>query len=472
MSAATVLCVDLDGSLVRTDLLQEAALLLAMRAPEDLFRLPVWLARGKAFLKGRIAERVAPQAALLPYNEELLAWLVEQRETGRRMVLCTASDRRYAEGVAEHLGLFDEVLASDGATNLAGSRKADVLVERYGRGGFDYVGNARADLPVWEAARRAVVVGDTALRDAAGRVAEVERSFAAQRSGLRAWVKGLRLHQWLKNLLLLLPLLGAHRWADVPAWSLVAAAFVSFGCCASGVYLVNDLFDLENDRRHPRKRLRPLASGRISIPAAMTAAALLFTGAFVLAVKVSPAFTGWLLAYLVLTKMYTLVLKKTALVDCLALAGLYTLRVVAGGAAIDQPVSFWLLAFSLFLFLSLAYVKRYAELVSILAAGGSGARGRGYHTDDRQLLQSFGVASGFASALVLALYLNSDAVLRLYSHPDRLWFTLPILLFWISWMWLRASRGQMHDDPVLFAVKDRASVAAGAAFLVAIWAAH
>ena len=471
MIDATVICVDLDGSLIQTDLLHESSLLLARRFPADVFLLPFWLLQGKAFLKSKIADRVTPKAALLPYNLALLQWLQEQRRAGRRLVLATASDKKYAQSVADHLDLFDEVIASDGKVNNSGKEKAESLLARFGKGGFDYVGNSRKDVSVWAQSRHAIVVGGAAIAAAAARVSVVERVFPCIGAGLRTWRKGLRLHQWLKNLLLFLPLLGAHRWSEFSALTLAAGAFLSFGMCASGVYLVNDLFDLENDRSHPRKRLRPLAAGSISIPAALAVALALFAGAFVLAQGVSAAFVGWLLVYVVLTKTYTFLLKAIPLLDCLALAGLYTLRVVAGGAAVAQPVSFWLLAFCLFLFLSLAFLKRYAELVLMVAQGKSTAHGRGYVADDRQLLQSFGVASGFASALVLALYLNSEAVLRLYVNPDRLWFTLPILLFWISWMWLRASRGQMHDDPVVFAVRDRASLAAGALFLAAIWVA-
>lgn len=471
MSDPTALCVDLDGSLIRTDLLQESALLLAKQEPAAVLALPIWLARGKAMMKAQIADRVAPEVSLLPYNEDLLAWLREQRADGRRLALCTASDRRYAQRVADHLGIFDEVIASDGRTNVSSHRKAAALVDRFGARGYDYVGNSSADLPVWKTARRAIVVGGDAMRAAAARVAEVERVFATVRPGLEVWLKGLRLHQWLKNLLLFLPLLGAHRWGDASALLLAFGAFVAFGMCASAVYVVNDLFDLESDRRHPRKRLRAFAAGKLSIPAGLAAALVLFVAAIALALWLSPTFAGWLLVYIVLTKSYTFVFKSIALIDCLALAGLYTLRIVAGGAAIAQPVSFWLLAFSLFLFLSLAFVKRYAELVVMVARGEAGAHGRGYTADDRQLLQSFGVSSGFASALVLALYLNSNDVSRLYAHPDRLWFTLPVLLFWISWVWLRAARGQMHDDPVIFAVRDRASVVAGAIFLAAMGAA-
>jgi 4-hydroxybenzoate polyprenyltransferase len=471
VSDPVVLCVDLDGSLVRTDLLHESALLLAKRFPLSLFALPAALVRGKAALKAWIAERVSPQAALLPYNEPLLAWLRAEHAGGRHLVLCTASDRRHAQQVAEHLGIFDQVIASDGLTNNSSFLKSEALVRNFGAQGFDYVGNSAADVPVWKTARRAIVVGGEPIRAAAARVAEVERVFAPEAAPLKTWVRGLRLHQWLKNLLLFLPLLGAHRWGDLPAVGLGVAAFFAFGMCASAVYVINDLFDLESDRRHPRKRLRAFAAGSISIPMGIGTALLLLAAAIGVALAVARDFALWLVAYIVLTKSYTFWFKSIALLDCFALAGLYTLRIVAGGAAIAQPVSFWLLAFSLFLFLSLAFVKRYAELVVLLGRGESGAHGRAYTAEDRHLLQSIGVACGVASALVLALYLNSEAVLRLYSHPERLWFALPPLLLWISWVWLRAARGQMHDDPVVFAVRDRASLLAAVIFIAAIWAA-
>jgi 4-hydroxybenzoate polyprenyltransferase/phosphoglycolate phosphatase-like HAD superfamily hydrolase len=471
MIDSTALCVDLDGSLIRTDLLHEATLLLIKHSPVQLLAIPFWLARGKAALKAHIADRVSPEASLLPYNEALLAWLQEQRSAGRRLVLCTASDRRYAQKVADYLGIFDLVIASDGQKNNSAANKAAALMEQFGEGAYDYVGNSSADLPVWKGARRAIVVGDDGMRAAAARVTNVERVFALDPAGPRAWLKGLRLHQWLKNVLLVLPLLGAHRWGDAPALLQVLGAFFAFGMCASAVYVINDLFDLESDRQHLRKRLRPFASGRISIPQGFAVAIVLLALAFILAAAVSLAFFEWLLVYLVLTKAYTFFLKSIPLLDCLTLAGLYTLRVVAGGAAAAQPVSFWLLAFCLFLFLSLAFVKRYSELVAMAARGKMSAHGRGYVAEDRQLLQSFGVSAGFASALVLALYLNSEAVLQLYTHPDRLWFTLPALLFWISWMWLLASRGQMHDDPVIFAVRNRVSLLAGVVFLAVIWLA-
>jgi 4-hydroxybenzoate polyprenyltransferase/phosphoserine phosphatase len=468
---SVALCVDLDGSLIRTDLLYESVLLLLKRFPASPFALLAAPTRGRAALKAWIAERVSPQPALLPYNEPLLEWLRSEHANGRHIVLCTAADSRHAHQVAEHLGIFHQIIASDGRINNSSTLKSEALVRRFGARGFDYVGNSSADIPVWKAARRAIVVGGEPIRAAAARVAEIDRVFAPEAAQLKTWVKGLRLHQWLKNLLLFVPLLAAHRWGDLQAVAVALVAFIAFGMCASAVYVVNDLFDLESDRRHPRKRLRAFASGAISIPVGIATALVLLAGAIPLALDVGPSFTLWLLSYIVLTKSYTFWLKSIAPLDCFTLAGLYTLRIVAGGAAIAQPNSFWLLAFSLFLFLSLAFVKRYAELVVLIGRGESRAHGRGYTSEDRHLLQAFGVASGFASALVLALYLNSDAVLRLYSYPERLWFALPPLLFWICWVWLRAARGQMHDDPVIFAVRDRASLLAGAVFIAAIWIA-
>jgi 4-hydroxybenzoate polyprenyltransferase len=472
MSEAIALCVDLDGSLIRTDLLQESALILVRTSPLRALCIPAWILQGRAVVKERIAQRVDLRVDALPYNEDLLQWLVEERAAGRRLVLCTAADAKYAQQVADHLGIFDEVISSDGQTNNSAKHKAAVLARRFGLRGYDYVGNSGADRPVWAGARRSIAVGASAARIASG-VSEVQRVFESRAiSSGRAWVRQLRLHQWVKNLLLFLPLLGAHRYGDLSAWVEGMMAFVAFGLCASGVYVVNDLMDLESDRSHVTKRLRPLASGAIGIPTAIVVAILLLAGSFGFAVDVSTTFAGWLAVYLAVTTLYSFGVKRIALIDCMVLAGLYTLRVVAGGAAIDQPVSFWLLGFSLFLFLSLAFVKRYAEVMEAAGDGAQALPGRGYLAQDLPVLLAFGAASGFASALVLALYLNSEQVLTLYSHPDRLWFALPVLLYWISWIWLSASRGRMHQDPVVYAVREPASLVAGALFLAVIWMAR
>jgi 4-hydroxybenzoate polyprenyltransferase len=459
------LVVDLDGTLIHTDMLHESALRVTRDRPFDVPRFFVWLIQGKAVLKSQLASRSSFDAALLPYNETLLDWLREQRAAGRRLVLCTASDRSIADAVADHLGVFDDVLASDGTVNLAGDHKADALAELYGHGGFDYVGNSGADLKVWRRARKAIVVnGARGLAGKAEALCGVEREFPAPPSGVKAWRRVLRVHQWMKNLLLFMPLLAAHQVADVDGWLTLVLAFVSFSLCASTVYIANDLLDLESDRAHPRKRLRPFAAGTVPAWQGVVVAPLLLAVSLVLGGLVGRGFLAWLLGYFVLTCAYSWGLKRVILLDCITLAMLYTLRIIAGAAALTMPLSFWLLGFSVFLFLSLAFVKRYAELQVQALSGKQKVHGRGYYTTDEQLVQTLGVCAGYAAAVVLALYLNSDNVLMLYMWPEVVWGAVPVLLFWVSWIWMQAHRGHMHDDPLVFAVKDRASQLAGLAF--------
>jgi 4-hydroxybenzoate polyprenyltransferase len=459
------LIVDLDGTLIHTDMLHESALRVARDRPLDVPRFVGWLVQGKAVLKSQLASRSSFDAALLPYNETLLAWLKEQRAAGRHLVLCTASDRSIANAVAHHLGVFDEVLASDGSINLAGDRKAEALAQRYGDGGFDYVGNSGADLKVWRRARKAIVVnGARGLAGKAAALCGVEREFPAPQRGFKAWRKVLRVHQWLKNLLLFIPLMAAHQLGDIHGWLTLVLAFVSFSLCASTVYIANDLLDLESDRAHPRKRLRPFASGTVPAWQGVALAPVLLVVSLALGAAVGPGFLSWLLFYFALTCAYSWGLKRVMLLDCITLAMLYTLRITAGAAALTMALSFWLLAFSVFLFLSLAFVKRYAELQVQALSGKQKVHGRGYYTTDEPLVQTMGVCAGYASAVVLALYLNSDVVQVLYAWPEAVWGAVPVLLFWVSWIWMQAHRGHMHDDPLVFAVKDRASQLAGLAF--------
>ncbi|WP_255486920.1 UbiA family prenyltransferase [Massilia forsythiae] len=462
---AVPLIVDLDGTLIHTDMLHESALRISRDRPLDALRIPVWLMQGKAVLKRNLASRSGFDASLLPYNEALLAWLKEQRALGRQVVLCTASDHAIAQAIAAHLGVFDDVMASDGSTNLAGGHKAQALVRRYGERRFDYVGNSSADLAVWRHARHAIVVnGARGLAHKAAAQCRVEREFAPAPRGFAAWRRVLRVHQWLKNLLLFMPLLAAHQVGDVDGWLTLLLAFVSFSLCASTVYIANDLLDLESDRAHPRKRLRPFASGAVPAWQGVLLAPLLLGTSLALGALVGGTFLPWLLCYFVLTCLYSWVLKRVILLDCITLAMLYTLRIIAGAAALWMPLSFWLLAFSVFLFLSLAFVKRYAELQVQASTGKTKVHGRGYYTSDEPLVLNLGVTAGYASAVVLALYLNSDNVLVLYRQPEAVWGAVPVLLFWVSWIWMQAHRGHMHDDPLVFAVKDRASRLAGLAF--------
>ncbi|MPQ57277.1 UbiA family prenyltransferase [Duganella sp. FT27W] len=465
MSGAPPLIVDLDGTLIHTDMLHETALRVSRDSPLDVLRIPLWLSQGKAVLKTRLAGRTDFDPAALPYNLPLLDWLKEQRAAGRRLILSTATDRSIADNIAAHLGVFDEVMASDGVTNLAGSNKAAALEARFGAHGFDYAGNSSADLAVWRRARRAIVVnGSTRLTAQATGLCKVEREFPPQPRGLKSWSKVLRVHQWLKNLLLFVPLLAAHQVDSGAQWGTLLLAFISFSLCASTVYIANDLLDLESDRQHPRKRLRPFASGAVPAWMGVLLAPVLLAVSVILAWRVGGSFLPWLSVYFLVTCVYSWGLKRVMLVDCVTLAVLYTLRIIAGAAAIGQMLSFWLLAFSVFLFLSLAFVKRYAELHGQELGGKTKVQGRGYYTSDAPLIQTMGVTSGYSAAVVLALYLSSDVVVMLYRQPEIVWGAVPVLLFWISWIWMQAHRGNMHDDPVVFAIKDRASLLAGLVF--------
>ena len=459
--------VDLDGTLVHIDTLHEAAIRTLRDKPWRLIRIPLVLSRGKSVLKAYLAQGQDFDAAHLPYNNELLAWLMQQRAAGRKIILCTAADKSIAEAVAAHLGMFDEIISSDGAINLAGHRKAAALEERYGRQGFDYAGNSRMDLAVWRNAHRAIVVnGARGLHDKAAELCEVEMNLPARPKGFDTWRRVFRFHQWLKNLLLLVPFIAAHRSPSWESLSALALAFLAFSICASSVYIANDLFDLESDRRHPTKRTRPFASGMVPVWMGVLLAPALLLGSVVIAGIVGEPFMLWLGVYFVVTCAYSWLLKRLVLVDCLTLAILYTLRIVAGAAALRMTLSFWLLAFSVFLFLSLAFVKRYAEIQLQGLLGKGKVHGRGYLQTDASIVQTMGITSGYAAVVVLALYLNSVDVLALYRKPEVIWLAVPVTLFWVSWVWLKAHRGQMHDDPVIFAIKDRISLVAGACFAI------
>jgi 4-hydroxybenzoate polyprenyltransferase len=462
-----VIAVDLDGTLTLTDTLHESALYPLRDSPLNVLALPFWLLGGKAALKAKVADRVDLDVATLPYNTALIDWLKEERAAGKRLVLCTATDIRVAQAIADYLGFFDEVLASNGTTNNIGINKRAALEAKYGVKGYDYAGNSAADIAVWAGARQAVVVNASdAITKQAAQVATVSEVIPPQAVTLSHWLEMLRVHQWLKNLLLFVPLFAAHQIGNVQSLSTLIFAFVSFSLCASAVYMANDLLDLKSDRKHPRKRHRPFACAAVPIKMGVVLAPLFATASLLLGLVVGTAFTAWLVVYFLLTCAYSLWLKRLALIDCLTLATLYTLRIIAGAAAVAITLSFWLLAFSVFIFLSLAFVKRYAELQVQAQAGNSYAHGRGYAVTDAPLVQTLGITAGYAAVLVLALYLHGETVVTLYAQPELIWFAVPLMLFWVSWVWMKAHRGEMHDDPIVFAIKDKASLAVAA--LIAI----
>lgn len=456
------LAIDLDGTLLRTDSLVESFLSLARTTPlKSVLAVPILL-RGRAALKSWIAQRANLDPSTLPYNQELIEWLHAERGRGRRILLVTAADHRVAESIGQHCALFDEVLASDGKLNLKGENKATALVERFGESGFDYAGDSSADVAVWRRARRAIVVGGAALERAASQVATVERRFQPSRNRTKAVVSAMRPHQWVKNLLIFLPLLAAHEVSNGPALIAALLAFLAFGLTASAVYLLNDLLDLPSDRAHPRKCRRPFAAGDLPLAWGLGLAPMLLAAALTLSLLFLPvAFVLVLSGYFILTSAYSLALKRMPILDVITLAGLYTVRVIAGAAAVAIPPSFWLLAFSMFIFLSLALSKRFTELRGLQERGELTAVGRGWHVDDLPLVDSLGASTGVACVLVLALYIDSAPARALYQTPEALWFICPLLLYWMSRLWFKTHRGEMHDDPVVFALRDRVSLIVG-----------
>ncbi len=452
------LVVDLDGTLIYGDMLHESCISAVRTKPHSIFAIPFWLARGKAYLKARVAQLCTFDPAHLPYNIEVLEFLRSQKGAGRTLILCTASDQEIATKIANHLGIFDSVLASDGI-NLAGINKATVLLSQFGERGFDYIGNSHADIAVWEKARAVYVANaSSSVIKAIKQKMQIAHMFARIPMRLTDYLRAIRVHQWLKNLLIFIPMLAAHQLENTQLWAEAFLGFLSFSLCASAVYLLNDISDIEGDRQHLRKRLRPFAAGLIGIDKGLILALLLLIAGLIFGYLLSKLFFICILIYLVLTTAYTFGLKQLPLLDCILLAGLYTLRIIAGGVAVDIPVSFWLLAFSVFIFLSLAFVKRYAELHTQSQHGILALKGRGYRVQDMSLVESLGLVSGFMALLVLALYLNSDTVVLLYGAPEIIWCALPIMLLWVSYLWLKTHRGEMHDDPIIFAMKDPISL--------------
>lgn len=465
MNSDVPLCVDLTSALLRSNVHIERYLRCVKRNAFFTAAAAASLVRGSAWWRAQLARRCTLEAELLPLDQTLLQWLRAQHERGRRLVLCTDSDRDTAEQIARHIGIFDDVVAADAT---AAAPTAGLLAQRYGEHRFDYVGRNGSAFAAQ--ARRIVIVPSAGFNGPDEELISMPPAAVERPSRLALWIRALRLHQWAKNLLIFVAAIASHQLLRPTVIRSTIEAFVWFGLCASATYLINDLLDLPSDRAHPRKRLRPFAAGDLPLGHGIVAALLLLAIALAGAgITLGAPFVGALLFYLASTLWYSFVLKGIAMVDVLTLAGLYTVRVIAGSIAISVAPSFWLLAFSMFLFFSLAMIKRYTELSSILADGRSAAAGRGYLTDDLPLMLSCGVAAGFVSVLVLALYVNLGTN-GLYRYPQAMWLLCPVLLYWICRMWRKAHRGELHDDPIVFATTDRPSliVFGACALMVAI----
>ena len=451
-----VLCVDLDGTLIRGNVLWECVLVLLRTKPTTLLLLPFWLLSGRASLKRKVAARVHLNPASLLYRQSVVDLLRGEKANGRRIVLTTAADRESAEAIANYLGVFDEVHATDGQVNLKGKNKAAFLVKQYAETGFEYVGDSAADVEVWRRASGAYVVGSESRARQAAAVTTLRITIVEPRASARTWVNALRGHHWAKNLLLFLPLALSHNLSVEPILRTIIG-FVLYGFCASGLYILNDLLDLHSDREHPWKKERPFAAGDISIPEGLLASFILLSGALGTGFFLDAQFGLALLGYAALTMLYSLYLKKIALLDVFVLSSFYSFRILAGALISATPLSQWFLAFSLFFFLSLAMAKRYSELFHASDLIEAGKSGRGYRSGDREVLLALGVGSSFSAVVIFSLYIHSQDVRVLYSSPEFLIFLCPIVLYWLSRTWLLAHRGELKEDPVTLAIRDRVS---------------
>ena len=458
------LVVDLDGTLTKTDLLYESANYALTRNPFSFFKMVLTLFKGRGALKSSLSEHFKPQLSELPVNAEVIHWLKAEKQRGRKLVLATASHEKLAQQMSEHFNFFDEVLATSDSRNLKSAIKRDALVDLYGEKGFDYIGDASADKPVWKAARYSHAVSPSAsVLFWLKKNTLLKNVFKNDSSPLKAFMHALRPHQWSKNLLLFVPLLTAHLYTDMQSVWVSLLAFVIFSITASSVYVLNDLVDITNDRHHPRKCKRPFASGQLSILTGWLIWPILLLLAIISGLLILPAgFMSVLCIYYLSTMGYSFYFKRKPLTDVLMLAGLYTLRIIAGTTALNISPSFWLLSFSMCIFLSLAFMKRVGEFKTTLTVSNSKQlKGRGYVSGDFELISSMGVASGFLSLVFMALYIHDQEVIKDYNCPQILWLSCPLLLFWIARTWLITHRGKMHDDPVLFAVKDKVSLLTG-----------
>lgn len=471
LSSRRVVCVDVDGTLVAGDLFWESLLGLFRRNPRIALTLPSWLLRGRAYVKQQVAVNAPLDVRLLPYRPEVLAFIEESRASGRQIVLATGADESHALAIATHLGGFNEVIASDGVVNLSGHEKARRLERRFGTGQFDYIGNDWVDVPTWLAAGRATIVAAPGrlYRHLTSRLDSV-RVIVPPRRRVRAIVRALRPYQWVKNLLVLLPLIAAHRILELDLAMRALWAFVAFCLCASSIYVANDLFDIQADRQHVRKRHRPFASGDLSVPTGLgLSGVLLVVGLLIGTSAVSAAFGAWLALYIATTVLYSLRIKQEPVLDVFFLTGFYVLRMFAGGVATGIEISTWLVAFGMFFFLNLALLKRYTGTVNAMTAAGTMA-GRGYKSIDQHWMQVLGIGAGCMSVLVLALYAADPTVARLYRSPSILILLCPLLLYSMARSWFKAARETLEDDPVLVAIRDPVSyvvVVAAALILVA-----
>ena len=449
-----IVCVDLDGTLVRTDTLVESLLQLLKYHFHMVVFFPFWLLKGRAYFKYKVSQYSTVYPELLPYNQQVLDYLKTQKSAGKKLYLVTASQQATADKVADHLKLFDGQYGSSENTNYKGSMKAKLLNEVFGEKKYDYIGDSRADIKVWNNSSHAVVVDNPRLAKKT-KAADIPTTeiINEKHPPVYSYLRMIRLHQWVKNLLIFVPLILSHSILELDKVMTTVYGFVLFSLAASGIYVFNDLIDLNNDRTHPQKSKRALASGAVPVAHGFIIGSLFWLVSLGFSFVYYEYLFVLIVGYIALNFIYSTILKRLVLLDVVVLAGFYILRLTVGAVMTGESLSFWLITFSLFIFFSLALVKRYIEIAYHMQ-GRSEIRGRGYCKEDEVITSILGVASGLISVLVMALYIHDPHTLELYSDANWLWMTIPALLYWVSRLWLLAHRNEIGDDPISFAIKD------------------
>ena len=462
MKEEKCLFVDLDGTLIKSDLLFECLVPIIKNYFYALFLAPFWLLKGKAYLKDKFSDLVSINPEILPYNNNVLEYIRKEKENGSKIILATASNIKLAKSISDYLGIFDDVIASSKEENLKGKNKLNKIklyIENNNTNKeFSYIGDSEADVKIFNETNIPIVVGNKNVfnkiksKNDKTTFVDGENDFS-----LKKFFKMIRTYQWVKNFLIFLPLILAHKFLDVNLLLKALVAFFSFSFLSSSVYIINDIMDVESDRIHPSKKNRPIASGAVKISSALKVAFILMPLSFIISIFLGKEFLFVLLTYFITTSCYSFYLKKIMLVDILILSLLYTVRMFAGGVALNIYLSPWLFMFSMFFFFSLACAKRYSELYAVRNNLQDEIKGRGYQAQDLEQIQIFGSSSGYIAILIFALYIQSDISMKLYKTPSFFWALCPIMLYWISRVWLLSHRGQMTQDPIIFALKDKVS---------------
>ncbi len=449
------LCVDLDGTLIKSDMMFESMAILIKSNPIYLLMIPIWFIKGKLYLKEQLFNRVQIDIDTMPLNDEIVNFLINEKKSGRTILLVTASLQYYADKYKEKFNFLDEAIGSKDGINLSAKYKAEYLKGRFGDKNYDYIGDSHKDLVVWSFAQNALIVSDnTILINKAKEITNIAETWGRTNTPkYKIIFKQLRIYQWVKNLLIFLPALLAHS-LEFNIYFQLLLSFLSFSFVASSIYIFNDLMDLNSDRKHKIKKNRPLAAGNFRISDAFVYTILLMTIGIMIGVFINISFIIVLLIYLITTYLYSIYLKRIYIVDIITLALLYTMRIIAGSATSGFIISEWLAAFALFFFFSMGALKRFTELKN---SKNEKLSGRAYIADDMNIVQIMGICSSMISVLVMVLYINSNTISQLYSNPKILYLIIPILLHWNMRVWVLADRSMMNEDPIVFSIKDKYS---------------